>query len=453
MSRFIWLAALMVPAVMFAYSEGPDAGYSNVPGEFGTCTACHGGGKGTGTVSAAFPNGLSYTPGVAQQLVVTVADSVQKRWGFQLTARQSSQSGSQAGAFTPGSDGYTQLVCAPSNLFTELFGNGCTGNASNPLQYIEHTALGTRNGQTGSATFTFNWTPPSTNVGNIVIYMSGNAANGDGTDDAGQTTGGDHIYTNTYTLTPVAAAPPPQITGVLNGATFQSTMAASTYLSIFGSNLSTGTTDWSSSVVNGAAPTSLAGATVTIGGANAYIEYASPGQLNVVAPAITATGNGIPVIVTVSGQASTAFNITLQNIDPSFFFWTLPSPNSLKYLIAQHSADYSDVGSVGLFGNSPPTTPAKPGEIIILYGTGFGPTTPAIPPGIETTAANNLVPTPIATVGGIPATVAYAGLAIGFCEFYQVNLTIPPSAPNGDLAVVLNVNGTQSFTGYITVHQ
>jgi hypothetical protein len=31
----------------------------------------------------------------------------------------------------------------------------------------------------GSGTFQFDWTPPSTNVGNIVTYLAGNAANGD----------------------------------------------------------------------------------------------------------------------------------------------------------------------------------------------------------------------------------------------------------------------------------
>src|SRR5208283_300970 len=109
------------------------------------------------------------------------------------------------------------------------YGSGCTGSSANPLQYIEHTSLGTRLGQKVSATFTFTWTPPATNVGNITIYVAGNAANGDGTDD------GDHIYDNTFTLTPAAASNAPQITNVVDGATFLSTTGApSTYMSIFG---------------------------------------------------------------------------------------------------------------------------------------------------------------------------------------------------------------------------
>ena len=101
--------------------------------------------------------------------------------------------------------------------------------------------------------------------------------------------------------------------------------------------------------------------------------------------------------------------------------------------------------------NPPPTIPAAPGETIVLYGTGFGSTTPAIAPGTLTTVANNLASAPTATVGGIPATVQFAGLANGFCELYQVDLTIPPSTPNGDQAVVLTVNGVPSFSGLITV--
>src|SRR5271168_1426663 len=63
-------------------------------------------------VKVTFPNGLTYTPGVSQNLVVTVADSSQGRWGFQLTARQSSSTSTQAGTFSPGADGFTQTVCA-----------------------------------------------------------------------------------------------------------------------------------------------------------------------------------------------------------------------------------------------------------------------------------------------------------------------------------------------------
>jgi hypothetical protein len=42
---------------------------------------------------------LPISPGVPQQLTVTIADSAQRAWGFQLTARPSTSSKTQAGTF------------------------------------------------------------------------------------------------------------------------------------------------------------------------------------------------------------------------------------------------------------------------------------------------------------------------------------------------------------------
>jgi uncharacterized protein (TIGR03437 family) len=442
MIRFIWLAVLL-PAIAWGYAEGPPPGFAGVPGELGTCGDCHSGGKGSGNVSLSFAGGSTYTPGVTQQLIVTIVDSAQRRWGFELAARQSSSSSTQEGTFTAGSDGFTQVVCA-DNGFDEV---GCPGT----LEYIEHTSLGTRLGQTGSATFTFTWTPPATSAGNITFYVAANAANGDGGD------GGDHIYTANFTLTPtVASNPTPQISNVVDGATFVSnTGAPSTYMSIFGTNLANpGTaTDWGSSFVNGNAPTSLGGASVTVAGKAAYIAYASPTQLNIVTPATLAAGNGVPVVVTVGGQQSTPFSITIQSLTPYLFFWSLPSPNTTKYLVAQHANPTSDIGKAGLFtGNTPPTTPAKPGETIVFWGTGLGPTSPAVPPGTLATSNVQLSPLPTATVGNIPANVTFAGIPAGYCELYQVDITVPQSINTaGDYPVVLTVNGTQSFSGMVTV--
>src|ERR1700680_882509 len=85
----------VIPVLIFAHEYGPDAGYTNAPGELGTCaqSGCHVGKAddpaNKGSVTVAFPNGQSYTPGAKQHLVVTIADpaTTQKAWGFQLTAR------------------------------------------------------------------------------------------------------------------------------------------------------------------------------------------------------------------------------------------------------------------------------------------------------------------------------------------------------------------------------
>jgi uncharacterized protein (TIGR03437 family) len=58
------------------------------------------------------------------------------------------------------------------------------------------------------------------------------------------------------------------------------------------------------------------------------------------------------------------------------------------------------------------TVPAKPGETIILWGTGFGPTNPVTLVGVEVpfgTIYYTYAPVAV-TIGGIPATVYGAAL-------------------------------------------
>src|ERR1051326_3192572 len=75
-----------IPLLLWAHASGPDVGKSGVPGE-STCweSGCHLGtplNGGGGSVSVTFPNGMTYTPGIKQHLVVTISDPVQRVWGF-----------------------------------------------------------------------------------------------------------------------------------------------------------------------------------------------------------------------------------------------------------------------------------------------------------------------------------------------------------------------------------
>src|SRR5215467_5138191 len=94
-----------IPFLLWAHEYGPDPGYCGVPKENASCISsqCHVGTandpNNKGSVKVAFANGTSYVPGVTQHLVVTIDDPTQKAWGFQLTARLSSNSASLAGTF------------------------------------------------------------------------------------------------------------------------------------------------------------------------------------------------------------------------------------------------------------------------------------------------------------------------------------------------------------------
>jgi uncharacterized protein (TIGR03437 family) len=299
-----------------------------------------------------------------------------------------------------------------------------------------------------------NWTPPaSASAGNVTLYVAANCGVG-----LPAVVSPTNIYTANLTLTPAVSGNMPVITNVQNGATFLTSLAPNTYASIFGQNLSTTNPGRGWTVAdftqntNGTLtmPTVMDGTSVTIGGAPAYLNYISPGQLNIITPNVT--GSNLPVIVKVNGQFSAAFNLTLQSLAPSFFTWGPATADFGKYLIAQH-ADFTNIGKVGLFPGTPAsfTTPAKPGETIILYGTGFGPTNPPIANGIETDKVYYLTPMPTATLGGSPATVIFGGLIPPFSQVYQFNVTIPSNAANGDSPLIVIVSGTPSVSGLITV--
>lgn len=428
--------AIAMPVLLLAFASGPDAGVSGVPGEE-SCSGCHNGPPGPGNVNITFPGGASYTPGVKQHLVVTITDSTQRRWGFQLTARLANSPATQAGTFTAGADGYTQLVCTQANFHSQAFGNVCATNGM-PLQYIEHTQSGTRPGAKSPVTFEFDWTPPASNTGNLILYVAANAANGDNSER------GDHIYIAKYTVTALGTQPPPPvISNVVNGASFQQAVSAGSWVSILGTNLAGSTRPWAAADFTGPAlPTQLDGVGVKINGRAAYVAYISPSQINVQAPADSALG---PVAVEVNnnGANGAASNTELQASSPAFFLW------NGKYPVATR-LDFSLVGPPDLFPGAP-TVSAKPGDTIILWGTGFGATNPAVAPG-TLPPANQVcsVVSPVSvTIGNIAATVIGAALTPGNAGLYQIAVQVPVSVPDGDQAVIAQVAGIQSPSGVL----
>jgi uncharacterized protein (TIGR03437 family) len=438
---------LAVPAIILAYAEGPNPGFTGVPGEFGTCTYCHSPGTGgSGSVKVTFPNGLTYTSGATQHLVVTVADPVQQRWGFQLTARQANNSTAQAGSFNPGADGFTQTVCSDTAFLQTPVNGPCT--SAMPLEYIEHTWNGTRTGQQGSATFEFDWTPPATSAGDIIIYLVGNAANADGQPY------GDYIYANTYTVKPASAANRPAISqsaGVVNGASFQAGISSGSWVTIQGTKLANSTRTWrASEIVNGKLPTQLDGVSVQINGKPAFVEFISPTQINAQAPSDTAAGP-VNVQVTNNGVTSDPVAAQLQAASPAFFLW------KNKYVVATRP-DNGWVGPPNLFPNAT-TAPAKPGDVIVLWGTGFGATKPAVAAGMVPASAipgqvGYVVKVPTVLIGGIAAKVVGAALSPGSAGLYQIDVQIPANAAPGDQKVVAQSAGFSSPSNvYITVAQ
>jgi uncharacterized protein (TIGR03437 family) len=122
---------------------------------------------------------------------------------------------------------------------------------------------------------------------------------------------------------------------------------------------------------------------------------------------------------------------------PAFFHWG-------NYAVATRT-DYTLAVKNGTFPGSP-TVAAKPGDVIVLWGTGFGPTSPPAPTGIVVPSGTtyNTANAVTVTVGPAAAVVYGAALTSGEAGLYQVAIQIPTTLADGDYPVVATVSGAQS---------
>ena len=228
----------------------------------------------------------------------------------------------------------------------------------------------------------------------------------------------------------------PVITAVVNGASFQPGIVSGSWATILGSDLATTTRSWNDSdFFNGNLPPNLSSTGVVISGKAAFVGYISPTQINVLIPDDPALGT-VTVLVTESFNSS---NIVFANkvaLAPALFTF-----NS-RYPVAAHNADGSSAAPVNLVPGVA-STPARPGEVLQLFGTGFGPTDPVIPTGILFSTPAPLAQPVTATVGGVPAKVAgyltYPGV-------YQLNLTVPELA-DGDAPLAIKMGSIETQAG------
>ena len=259
----------------------------------------------------------------------------------------------------------------------------------------------------------------------------------------------------------VPSTGPPAISNVVNGASFQQGVVSNSWITIQGTNLSPTTDTWANAILNGKLPTSLGAVSVNVSGLPAYIYYVSPNQINAIAPNIDTSGFPVGVNVTLSVTVSTpkgtstvfsAFpaRVTLQSmtfwVQPAFFLW----PGG--YAVATKQ-DYSWAVKNGTFPGTA-TVAAKPGDVVTLWGTGFGPTSPTAPVGVQipTGTIYNTTNPVTATVGGRTAVVYGAALAPGYAGLYQVAIQVPPSLTDGDYPVIAIIDGAASpSTTLITV--
>jgi uncharacterized protein (TIGR03437 family) len=227
--------------------------------------------------------------------------------------------------------------------------------------------------------------------------------------------------------------------GVVSASAFGefASAAPGSWIEIYGTNLAADTRGWQGSDFTGVnAPTMLDGTSVTIGGQPAFVDYISPIQLNVQVPGVAA---GIQqLVVTAGGNRSAPYNLTIQAVDPGLLAPASFKINGVQYAFALDGSNYV-LPTGAIAGVS--SAPAKPGDVIVLYGVGFGPVNPAIPEG-QIVQQQNALPAFSISIGGAPATVQYAGLAPNYVGLYQFNVVVPAIAASDAAPLTFQVNGT-----------
>lgn len=226
-------------------------------------------------------------------------------------------------------------------------------------------------------------------------------------------------------------------TGIVNQATFSPFTAGVSngeMVTIFGNNLAPGT------VPNSGLPlkTGLDGVTVTVNGTPAPLFYVSPTQILINVPyeatlACAQVSNMscyAQFQVTNASGTSNAVTEVLNATTPGVF----TGNSGLGYGYVQHS-DYSLVT---------PSHPAQPGETVMAYVSGLGNVSPIVTDGAAAPGGENAVNTITAYIGGISAPVTFAGLVPTLTGLYQVNLTVPSTAPAGDNTI--DISGPDSDT-------
>jgi uncharacterized protein (TIGR03437 family) len=219
-------------------------------------------------------------------------------------------------------------------------------------------------------------------------------------------------------------------TGVVNAgssATFTAGLAPGELLTLYGAGLAAGTQIASEIPL----PTTLGNVQVTINGIPAPIYYVTPTQVSAIVP-YGVTGSVAKVQVFNNNVPSNAVTSLLAKTAPGVL---TQLQNGLGYGDAVHQD-----GTLVNAGN-----PAQIGETVSVFLTGLGAVSPAIGDG----GAGPVSPLSNATginayIGGVQATVGYAGLAPQLAGLYQINLTVPAGLTAGDHA--LEISGSDSYT-------
>jgi uncharacterized protein (TIGR03437 family) len=219
---------------------------------------------------------------------------------------------------------------------------------------------------------------------------------------------------------------------VTDAASYAPRVAPGALASIFGANLA----DSTQSATTFPLPQSMAGATVYVNSAAVPLLYVSETQINFQVPSSAAPGS-TSIYVTRDGGTSSLFYFTVVSSAPGIF------KDTSNHAVAQNLINYSTNSA---------SNPVASGGILVVYFSGQGavnnPVTDGRATPVSPVAAATATTT--ATIGGVSATVDFAGLSPGFAGLAQANILVPSLAP-GDYPLVLTIGGYLSSSAMVSV--
>jgi uncharacterized protein (TIGR03437 family) len=173
--------------------------------------------------------------------------------------------------------------------------------------------------------------------------------------------------------------------------------------------------------------------------AQAFPTYVSASQVNAIMPS-TVTAGLATLRLTYNNVKSNAITIRIADSAPGIF--AISSGGFGPGVVQNYvTAANQPVNSL--------TTPAAPGQVVTIWGTGLGPVT--FPDNVAPTPGNVSTPVTV-TVGGQAAAVAYSGRSPCCSGVDQIVATVPNNAPLGCwVPVSVNAGGTVSNTATMAI--
>ncbi len=452
----LFLACSVAPVLLRANVDGTPVGYAGVPDGVptdhngATCASCHTGGPPPNAAGRITLSVTNFSPGVQQNISVQITDTQERLFAFQLTARLASDHTQSGGTFVP-TPNQTQVLCT----------NGLPGPCGGGVEYVTNLAAAAQPLTPGTRTFTIIWNPPGgSEVGPVVFFVAAVAANGDGTPL------GDHVYQisgQQVSASPCSLTGPPafdSIGAVEDAAAFRPTIAANGLFTIKGSGFfAAGAPGYSATITdleNGDWPTELGCVSVLVNGTPTPVYYVSDLQIYAQAPNFSASEGADVQVILNPGAANEimgpVYTASAAPVAPTLFTFSQTGAGNAAAFDATKNADLADT-SVVATGVS-----ASPGDLIELFGTGFGQTVDPLAPGQFALSLDPVVNPFSVTIGGvkIPSDdILYVGLAPDPTRqnnapgLYVVVLVVP-KLPAGDQQVTVTV-ANSSTQGQVTV--